>query len=101
MITTWDSFPQGKQIKKHIVSQEKNQKTFHQQQLKITSAETKTNTKHDQQILRCHTSSMPSLAQLASNAIDPNFIEYIFPISEAGPVQGKGLFMKLIFRVNR
>ena len=30
---------------------------------------------------------MPSLAQLAANATDPNFTEYI-PVSEADPVQG-------------
>jgi len=70
-----------------IVSQEKIQKTIHQQ-LKIASAETRNTTKPDKQTLWCHTSSMPSLAQLASNAIDPNFTEYIFPVSEVEPVPG-------------
>ena len=36
----------------------------------------------------CHTSSLPSLAQLASNATDPNFTEFIFPVSEVEPVPG-------------
>ena len=42
MLTTWDSFPQGKQNNELIASQGKIQKTIHQQ-LKIAAAET-TNT---------------------------------------------------------
>jgi len=65
----------------------KDSKTIHQQ-LKIASTETRNTKKLDKQTLRCHTSSMPSLVQLASNATDPNFTEYVFPVSDVDPVPG-------------
>ena len=87
MMTTWDSFPQGEQNNGRIASEGKIQKNIHQQ-LKIASAETKNTNKSEDLTLRCQTSSMPSLVQLASNATDSNFTEYVFPVSVADPVPG-------------
>jgi hypothetical protein len=87
MLTTWDSFPQGEQNNARIASEEGIQKTLHQQ-LKSAAAERTNTNKSEDLTLRCQTSSMPSLAQLASNATDSNFTEYIFPVTEVDPVPG-------------
>jgi len=72
MMTTWDSFPQGKRNNGLIASQGKIQKNVHQQ-LKIASDKTRNANKSEDLTLRCQTSSMPSLAQLVSNATDFKF----------------------------
>ena len=85
MLTTWDSFPQGEQNNARIASEEGIQKTLHQQ-LKSAAAERTNTNKSEDLTLRCQTSSMPSLAQLASNVTDSNFTEYVFPDALADPV---------------
>jgi hypothetical protein len=70
-----------------LLHRERFKKTIHQQ-LKIAAAETTNTNKSEDLTLRCQTSTMPSLAQLASNATDSNFTEYIFPVSEVDPVPG-------------
>ena len=89
MLTTWDSFPQGEQNNGRIASEGKIQQIIHQQ-LKIAAAETTNTNKLEDLTLRCQTSSMPYLVQLASNATDSNFTEYeyVFPDALADPVPG-------------
>ena len=71
MLTTWDSFPQGEQNNGQIASEERIQKTIHQQ-LKIAAAETTHTNKSEDLTLRCQTSSMPSLVQLSHNTCPGN-----------------------------
>ena len=54
----------------------------------MVAAEGSNTNKSEDLTLRCQTSSMPSLVQLASNATDSNFTEYVFPDSVADPVPG-------------
>ena len=60
------------------------------QSLQSAAAERTNTNKSEDLTLRCQTSSMPSLVQvqLASNATDSNFTEYVFPDALADPVPG-------------